>query len=97
MDNTCNRCGETVSDLDAGFSPAVSRQHHACGGAWRRMEPSSSAREDRRIVEDLLGSEGSPELAEQMLATELIFAAQVGNRRMIDVTDFDAALRSLDA
>ena len=33
----CDRCGETVTDLDAGFSPGLHAMTHACGGTWRRM------------------------------------------------------------
>lgn len=31
----CDRCGEVVTDLDAGFSPAAHAMQHHCGGAWR--------------------------------------------------------------
>ena len=32
----CDRCGEIVSDIDAGFSPAVHGMAHGCGGKWMR-------------------------------------------------------------
>lgn len=31
----CDKCGETVTDLDAGFSPGVQGMDHDCGGTWR--------------------------------------------------------------
>lgn len=31
----CSRCGEVVTHLDAGFSPAVHGMKHDCGGTWR--------------------------------------------------------------
>lgn len=34
--NKCDKCGEIVSDIDAGFSPAVQGMTHECGGTWRR-------------------------------------------------------------
>lgn len=34
----CDRCGETITDLDAGFSPAVQGMGHAnCGGKFQRV------------------------------------------------------------
>jgi hypothetical protein len=32
--STCDRCGETVADIDAGFSPAAQEMKHDCGGTW---------------------------------------------------------------
>lgn len=35
----CDKCGEIVLDLDAGFCPALHGMIHTdCGGAWRRHE-----------------------------------------------------------
>jgi len=32
----CDRCGEFVADLDAGFCPAIhGMTHHDCGGRWQ--------------------------------------------------------------
>lgn len=31
----CDGCGEVVTHLDAGFSPAVHAMRHDCGGAWK--------------------------------------------------------------
>lgn len=33
----CDRCGETVSDIDAGFSPGLQGMMHSCGGTWRTL------------------------------------------------------------
>lgn len=33
--DTCDGCGETVSHIDAGFSPALHEMKHDCGGTWR--------------------------------------------------------------
>jgi hypothetical protein len=33
----CDGCGETVADIDAGFSPAVHGMRHDCGGTWRAV------------------------------------------------------------
>jgi hypothetical protein len=33
----CNRCGEVVDDIDAGFSPAVHGMSCKCGGRWVAM------------------------------------------------------------
>lgn len=33
----CDRCGEVVSDIDAGFSPGLHAMAHDCGGTWRRI------------------------------------------------------------
>ena len=30
----CDGCGEVVSHLDAGFSPATQGMAHGCGGRW---------------------------------------------------------------
>jgi hypothetical protein len=46
--NHCDRCGEVIADIDAGFSPAVQEMAHDCGGGqrgtWRRPTPQSLAR-----------------------------------------------------
>jgi hypothetical protein len=34
----CDRCGETVADIDAGFSPGVHGMRHDCGGTWRVVD-----------------------------------------------------------
>lgn len=31
----CDGCGETVDDIDAGFSPGLQALGHDCGGTWR--------------------------------------------------------------
>ena len=31
----CDRCGEVVTDIDAGFSPGLHEMAHDCGGTWR--------------------------------------------------------------
>jgi hypothetical protein len=32
----CDKCGEVITDLDAGFSPAAhGMEHKGCGGTWR--------------------------------------------------------------
>ena len=31
----CDKCGETVADIDAGFSPGLHEMGHECGGTWR--------------------------------------------------------------
>lgn len=36
--NRCDRCGEIVSDIDAGFSPGVHEMAHGCGGTWRQVD-----------------------------------------------------------
>lgn len=34
----CDRCGETVRDIDAGFSPGTHHMaHEGCGGTWQRV------------------------------------------------------------
>lgn len=32
----CDKCGETTTDLDAGFCPSLHGMGHGCGGTWRR-------------------------------------------------------------
>ncbi len=32
--NQCNKCFETITDLDAGFSPGLHEMAHGCGGTW---------------------------------------------------------------
>lgn len=32
----CDCCGEIVTDIDAGFAPAVHGMAHECGGRWMR-------------------------------------------------------------
>ena len=44
--NICDGCGETIDDLDAGFSPAVQGMRHGCGGTWRRPSPAVPADAD---------------------------------------------------
>lgn len=34
--NICTLCGETITDMDAGFSPAMLGKSHSCGGRWIR-------------------------------------------------------------
>jgi hypothetical protein len=34
----CDKCGEIVDDIDAGFSPGLHKMHHDCGGVWRVVE-----------------------------------------------------------
>jgi len=34
----CDRCGEIIKDIDAGFSPGVHEMAHDCGGTWREIE-----------------------------------------------------------
>lgn len=39
--NECERCGEQITDIDAGFSPAdQGMAHGGCGGRWVRVEIS---------------------------------------------------------
>ena len=39
----CDKCGEIVSDLDAGFSPGMhGMKHGGCGGTWRVIEESET-------------------------------------------------------
>jgi len=33
----CDRCGETITDLDAGFCPGLHQMGHDCGGTWHRV------------------------------------------------------------
>lgn len=33
----CDKCGEIVADIDAGFSPGLQKMGHECGGQWRRV------------------------------------------------------------
>lgn len=33
----CDKCGEIVADIDAGFSPGLQAMTHDCGGKWRRI------------------------------------------------------------
>jgi hypothetical protein len=33
----CDKCGEIVADIDAGFSPGSHEYGHECGGTWRRV------------------------------------------------------------
>lgn len=33
----CDKCDETVADIDAGFSPGLHEMAHECGGTWRRV------------------------------------------------------------
>jgi hypothetical protein len=36
MESRCDKCGEYVSDIDAGFSPGLHEMGHGgCGGTWR--------------------------------------------------------------
>lgn len=47
----CDRCGETVTDLDAGFSPAtLGMGHGGCGGTWRHHIPHVIRYTDGREV-----------------------------------------------
>lgn len=32
--SACDRCGDYVSDLDAGFSPGLHEMRCSCGGTW---------------------------------------------------------------
>jgi hypothetical protein len=36
----CDRCGETVADIDTGFSPGRHAMGHDCGGTWRVVAPA---------------------------------------------------------
>jgi len=49
MKSKCDRCGEVVEDIDAGFSPGRHEMRHGhCGGTWRPFddvdEPPDSER-----------------------------------------------------
>lgn len=41
MKSKCDKCGEVVADIDAGFSPGVQGMKHECGGTWRVMPRST--------------------------------------------------------
>jgi len=45
----CDRCGETVSDIDAGFLPAAHGMRHDCGGTWRRAVSYEISYTDGRL------------------------------------------------
>jgi hypothetical protein len=53
--NRCDKCGEQVSDLDAGFSPGLHAMAHDCGGTWRVVSESTLLK--ARIAEALGWSE----------------------------------------
>jgi hypothetical protein len=46
----CDRCGEVVADIDAGFSPGLHGMAHDCGGTWIRVPdaPESDDEADAR-------------------------------------------------
>ena len=34
----CDKCGEIVADIDAGFSPSSQKMKHECGGRWQKIQ-----------------------------------------------------------
>jgi hypothetical protein len=38
----CDKCGETITDIDAGFSPGLHEMAHECGGTWRVVETTDA-------------------------------------------------------
>ena len=53
MKSECDRCGEAVESIDAGFSPGLHEMRHACGGTWREV-PETRARAAAHISASLL-------------------------------------------
>lgn len=47
----CDRCGEIVADIDAGFSVGLQEMGHDCGGTWRVVECSQCDAHDVEIDE----------------------------------------------
>lgn len=45
----CDKCGEIVSDIDAGFSPGLHEMGHECGGTWRRIMWDRETGERRQV------------------------------------------------
>jgi len=51
--DVCDRCGETTTDIDAGFCPALQNMGHGqtmsgvpCGGTWCKREATDRAEGD---------------------------------------------------
>lgn len=44
----CDKCGEIVQDIDAGFSPGLHEMGHGggCGGTWRVIDLAEQHRAD---------------------------------------------------
>lgn len=38
MRSRCDKCGEAVESIDAGFSPGLHEMRHDCGGTWREVD-----------------------------------------------------------
>lgn len=39
----CDKCGESTTDIDAGFCPSLHEMGHCQGGTWRRREVVAKA------------------------------------------------------
>lgn len=48
----CDRCGEVVADIDAGFSPGMHAMGHECGGRWKRVRWNRETGETVAITTD---------------------------------------------
>ena len=55
MESRCDKCGEYVSDVDAGFSPGLHEMKHDCGGTWRCPEEPPDYTEEYEAHEYVRG------------------------------------------
>lgn len=59
----CTRCGATVEDIDAGFSPGRHGMKHDCGGTWRVVDAVAAyvheVRDGLWVVADYREADGS--------------------------------------
>lgn len=87
MQSRCDRCGETVDDIDAGFSPGLHEMAHGCGGTWRVYREAcalvaahdATAEEMRRHVQ-AEGCEDCRRALQELLGLTPERAAEIGAR-----------------
>jgi hypothetical protein len=90
----CDRCGETVDDLDAGFSPAALEMRHGCGGTWRVALVAAQRPDDgdhdalHRSIE-----EGFEDFAKGDVVDAVDWWAHRGDRARCDAHDLDSSDR----
>lgn len=74
----CDRCGETVADIDAGFSPGMHEMRHECGGTWRVVDEAAAVLARLRAAAEGaepidctgLGTESEADALRDMMAKE---------------------------
>jgi hypothetical protein len=45
--SVCDKCGELVADIDAGFSPGLHRMGCKCGGTWQVVVPCPKCHDEQ--------------------------------------------------